>query len=78
MIVADLTVFQLSFLKAVLRGETRFSALDVIEKYDLHSSANVKRVRDALMKKEILTFTNKDEPVVIDPLFEFWFRRKML
>ena len=30
------------------------------------------------MKKEILTFTNKDEPVVIDPLFEFWFRRKML
>ena len=78
MVVADLTVFQMSFLRAVLRGETRFSASDVIEKYDLHSSANVKRVRDALMKKEILTFTNKDEPVVIDPLFEFWFRRKML
>ncbi len=78
MIVGDLTVFQLSFLKAVLRGETRFSASDVIEKYDLHSSANVKRVRDALMKKEILTFTEKDEPVVIDPLFEYWFRREML
>lgn len=78
MIVDDLTVFQLSFLTAVLRGETRFSASDVIEKYDLHSSANVKRVRDALMKKEILTFTAKDEPVVIDPLFEYWFRREML
>ncbi len=78
MIVDDLTVFQISFLKAVLRGETRFSAADVIAKYDLHSSANVKRVRDALMKKEILTFTAKDEPVVIDPLFEFWFRREML
>lgn len=77
MIVDDLTVFQLSFLKAVLRGETRFSASEVIEKYDLHSSANVKRVRDALMKKEILTFTAKDEPVVIDPLFEYWFRREM-
>ncbi len=78
MIVDDLTVFQISFLKAVLRGETRFSAADVIAKYDLHSSANVKRVRDALMKKEILTFTAKDEPVVIDPLFEYWFRREML
>lgn len=78
MIVDDLTGFQLSFLTAVLRGETRFSAADVIERYGLHSSANVKRVREALMKKEILTFTAKDEPVVIDPLFEFWFRREML
>lgn len=76
MIVDGLTVFQISFLTAVLRGETRFSAQEVIEKYGLHSSANVKRVREALMKKEILTFTDKDEPVVIDPLFEFWFRRK--
>ncbi len=78
MIVDGLTGFQLSFLTAVLRGETRFSAADVIERYGLNSSANVKRVREALMKKEILTFTAKDEPVVIDPLFEFWFRREML
>ncbi len=75
-LVDDLTVFQLSFLTAVLRGETRFSAAEVIEKYGLNSSANVKRVRDALMKKEILTFTAKDEPVVIDPLFEYWFKRE--
>lgn len=77
MIVDDLTVFQISFLTAVLRGETRFSASEVIDKYDLHSSANVKRVRDALMKKEIITFSEKDEAVVIDPLFEYWFRRKI-
>lgn len=78
MIVDNLTGFQLSFLTAVLRGETRFSAADVIERYGLNSSANVKRVREALMKKEILTFASKDEPVIIDPLFEFWFRREML
>lgn len=77
MTMDSLTVFQISFLTAVLRGETRFSASEVIERYDLHSSANVKRVREALMKKEILTFTEKDEPVVIDPLFEFWVRRKL-
>lgn len=77
-IVDSLTVYQLSFLKAVLRGETRFSTAEVIERYSLNSSANVKRVKDALMKKEILTFSDKDEAQVIDPLFEYWFRRDVL
>ena len=77
-IVDSLTVYQLSFLKAVLRGETRFSTTEVIDRYSLNSSANVKRVKDALIKKEILTFNDRDEAQVIDPLFEFWFRRDVL
>ena len=77
-IVDSLTVYQLSFLKAVLRGETRFSTAEVIERYSLNSSANVKRVKEALMKKEIITFNDKDEAQVIDPLFEFWFKRDVL
>ena len=76
--VSSLTVYQLSFLKAVLRGETRFSSSEVIAKYGFNSSANVKRLREALLKKEIITFREKDEPVVIDPLFEYWFRRELL
>ncbi len=75
--VDSLTVYQLSFLRAVLRGENRFSAADVIEKYGLNSSANVKRVREALLKKEIITFNEREEPIVIDPLFEYWFRREI-
>ena len=77
-VVDSLTVYQLSFLKAVLRGETRFSTTEVIEKYALNSSANVKRVKEALMKKEIITFNDRDEAQVIDPLFEFWFKRDVL
>ena len=46
----------------------------MIEKYVLNSSANVRRVKDALQKKEILYFTDNDEPVIIDPLFEYWLR----
>ena len=30
------------------------------------------------MKKEIITFNDKDEAQVIDPLFEFWFKRDVL
>ena len=71
-IVNDLTDHQLSLLLAILDGVTRFSASDVIEKYRLNSSANVRRVKDALKKKEVITFNEKDEPVILDPLFEYW------
>ena len=71
-IINDLTDHQLSLLLAILDGVTRFSASEVIEKYRLNSSANVRRVKDALKKKEVITFNEKDEPVVLDPLFEYW------
>lgn len=74
-IVNDLTDHQLSLLRAVLDGVVKFSASDVIERYHLNSSANVRRVKDALKKKEVITFNEKDEPLVIDPLFEYWLRR---
>jgi hypothetical protein len=74
-IVDDLTDYQLSLVRAVLDGVVRFSASDVIEKYSLNSSANVRRVKDALKKKEVLTFNDKDEPEILDPLFEYWLEK---
>ena len=71
-IINDLTDHQLSLLRAVLDGVVKFSASDVIEKYRLNSSANVRRVKDALKKKEVLTLKEKDEPIILDPLFEYW------
>ena len=70
--VNDLTDHQLRLVRAILDGGVKFSASDVIEKYSLNSSANVRRVKDALRKKEIITFNEKDEPVILDPLFEYW------
>lgn len=74
-IVNDLTDHQLSLLRAVLDGVVKFSSSEVIEKYHLNSSANVRRVKDALKKKEVITFNEKDEPLVLDPLFEYWLRQ---
>ena len=74
-IMNDLTTFQVSLLKAITDGYTKFSTAEVIRKYSLNSSANVRRVKDALMKKEILTFEGDDErPVIFDPLFEYWLK----
>ena len=70
-----LTTFQVSLLRATVEGNTRFSASEVIRRYSLNSSANVKRVKDALMKKEILTFDSEDKPEFLDPLFEYWIRK---
>ena len=73
--VTDLTTFQVSLLKAIIDGHTKFSASDVIKRYSLNSSANVRRLKDALMKKEIITFEGMEEkPVILDPLFEYWLR----
>ena len=73
--VSGLTTHQVNLLRATVEGVTRFSSADVIRNYGLNSSANVKRVKDALMKKEVLQFDEDDKPSIIDPLFEYWVRK---
>ena len=70
----SLTTHQVNLLKAIIEGCTRFSGSEVVRRYALNSSANVKRVKDALMKKEIVSFGDDDTPEVLDPLFEYWVR----
>lgn len=71
----DLTTFQVSLLKAIIDGYSKFSTAEVIRRYSLNSSANVRRLKDALMKKEILAFVGEEgKPVILDPLFEYWLR----
>ena len=74
-IVNDLTDYQINLLRAVAEGQSRFSSADMIRRYGLSSSANVKRIKDALSKKEIVTFSDTDEASIIDPLFEFWVKK---
>ena len=71
----DLTAYQVSLLRAIADGHTKFSTAEVIENYGLNSSANVRRLKDALCKKEIVTFDERDEPHVLDPLFEYWVKK---
>ena len=71
----DLTTYQVSLLRAVVDGHTKFSTSEVIAKYGLNSSANVRRLKDALCKKEILTFDADDNPHILDPLFEYWVKK---
>lgn len=73
--VEDLTFYQISLLKALMEGNTRFSGIEIIQKYNLSSSANVKRLKEALLKKEIIYYKDKDTPLIADPLFEYWLKK---
>lgn len=74
-IASTLTCFQLRFLKALIEKGPRcnFSSAKVMADYGLNSSANVVRVRDALLKKEIVTQGENGGWYFIDPLLRYWF-----
>jgi hypothetical protein len=74
-IADDLSDSQANYLHAVIDGIDHFSAAEVIDRYQLHSSANITRVRGALEKKEILYFL-RGKPYFINPVFEYWLRKR--
>lgn len=74
-LVDDLSRYQILFLKAIFDGETKLSSSETIARYGLNSSANVHRLKEALMKKEVAAFDEYDIPYIIDPLFKLWLRR---
>jgi len=70
----DLSRSQVNFLKALTNKEEELHSGAVIAKYDLGSSSNVSRVKEALFKKEIID-DFKGIIEFLDPAFELWFRR---
>ena len=73
-VMRDLTNNQVNFLMAVNEKVTRFCSADILEQYSLISSAHVARVRDSLLKKEIITMDDDGNVSLIDPLFEYWLK----
>ncbi len=72
--IYGLSTHQLQLIRAILDGERRFSKTEVLEKYGLNSSANVNRLKEALTKKEIVTFISKNTIEFNDSLLKLWFK----
>lgn len=70
----DLTGNQINLLHAIADGVQKLSSAEMMERYRLNSSANVFRVKDALQKKEVITFDGEENARIIDPLFAWWLR----
>lgn len=74
-LIETLTVMQINFLKALLMGETALSSSTILTKYKLGTSANVIKIREALLAKDIIDVQAKIISLQ-DPLFEFWLKRE--
>lgn len=69
---------QLNFLKALASGvEDGFSKKETIQKYRLGSSANISKIKTALIEKELIDNPGKTI-VFLDPVYELWFVKKVL
>lgn len=65
---------QVNFLKALISGEEQLGSSDSLRKYGLGSSANISRIRDALISKEIIEVRMK-KYVFLDPVYKFWLKK---
>ncbi len=74
-LVDELTTPQLNYLRALLNGVERFTTMETIRRFNLGSSAHVKRMTSALENKEVLDFVGK-ETEWIDPLFKIWLEER--
>jgi hypothetical protein len=71
--IEALSTTQINFLKAVLQGETLLTSNEVLKQYRLGTSANVGRIKNALMSKEIIDINGK-QVEILDPIFKLWLK----
>jgi hypothetical protein len=72
-LIESLTNRQIDYLKAVISGETALSSKAVLEKYQLGTSANVIKIREALLSKEIID-VELQHIEIQDPIFKMWLK----
>ena len=73
----SLTTYQMNFLRAVIDGiHSEFTTQEVLQKYQLGSSANVSIVKRALVKKELIE-VEKRQVIIPDPVMKVWLKKEL-
>lgn len=73
----SLTSYQMSYLKAILDGvHNSFTTKEVLQKYQLGSSANVSVIKSSLLKKELIE-TENGKVIIPDPIMKVWLKNKL-
>ena len=71
----ELSANQLLLLKAIAEGVNKgLSSMVIIEKYHFGTSANVLKIKNALVKKELIE-ERGGNVYFLDPVYEIWFRK---
>lgn len=73
----SLTTYQMNFLRAVIDGvHSEFTKQEVLQKYQLGSSANVTIIKRTLVKKELIEI-DKRQVVIPDPVMKVWLKKEL-
>lgn len=70
-ITESLSGTQLNFLKALLEGVEQLSSKEALINYQLGTSGNVNRIKEALVSKEIIDVLS-ERPEFLDPMYKLW------
>ncbi len=70
----SLSTTQVNFLLAILSGVKKFSAATTLSNYRLGTSANVNRIKKALIAKEIID-DQGGKIEILDPVFAIWLKK---
>lgn len=73
-ILDTLTPKQINFLLAVANKESNFSSREVLQKYKLGTSANIKNLKKATLEKDLIDIMPGERIELQDPLFEYWLK----
>lgn len=73
----SLTTNQLNFLRAVIESpDSELSSQEILQKYQLGSSANVVVIKKALLKKELIEI-EKRKVIIPDPILKAWLKKEL-
>ncbi|MGN6645754.1 MAG: AAA family ATPase [Cytophaga sp.] len=75
--IENISITQLNFLKAVVKGETQFTSAAVMNTYALGTPRNVSKNKSLLINTDLIHEIDGIFQFV-DPAFELWFRKQFL
>lgn len=72
----NLTAYQMNFLRALSDGINKdFNRTEIMEKYNLGTPGNISKLKNALLKKELIDYTSEGY-FIADPILKIWLKRK--
>lgn len=75
--IDSLRARQISFLQAIADGEVNYSSADVLARYGLGTSANVKNLKAALLDRDLIDADGR-RLTIQDPLFAYWLKTRYM
>ncbi len=77
--VEPLSAYQMNFLRAITAGYHKgLGEKEIREEFNLGSPANITRLKNALINKDIIEFQGQGSLYLTDPVFRLWMQRRIM